>query len=159
MTATDVRTDHDIQPYAMPVDFGGRVRGYSARCTVHNASTSETWGNWSQAGREFHCDGGKELRFVTEFRGDDIDTTPGLCDLSGLARIVRGDAEAHAYGQDYGTTRAWLWLGAGQVEEVAITLAWVRPFDLNDYATQCWQIARQDGTVLTEVHVRIDGRS
>jgi hypothetical protein len=147
--------EHHIQPFPTPVNQGERVRAFTARCTIHNAVTLETWSSFSQAGSDFRCDGGHNLRFLHEFHGDGIDRIPGFLDLSGVARLVRGDAEARAYGADYGETHVWLWLGGGRTEELVITLAWIMPFALQNYATQCWQIARQGGAVLAEVHIKI----
>lgn len=151
---TTTATYHDVEPYA--VEGSGIA---SARCLTHQTTTTQQWPTMSQAGREFCCDEGRNLRFITEFHGDDIDVTPVMRDLSGLARTIRSDAEAKAYGQRYGETRAWLWLGGGRVEPVEITLDHMSRFDLNDYASQTWNVTGTDGRLIVSVRARIDGRA
>jgi hypothetical protein len=150
-------TDHDIEPFA--IEGNGMV---SARCLIHGTDTREQWSTLSQAARGFFCDGGLDLRFVTEFHGedvDDVDVVPFMHDLSGLARKIHGDAEARAYGLCYGETLAWQWHPRGRVEPLVITLAGSTPFGEDDYGTQIWRVTgAADGRVIVEVRVRIDGR-
>jgi hypothetical protein len=148
-------TYHDIEP--CPVE-GTKMA--SARCLTHGTTTTEQWPDMGQAARGFRCDDGRNLRFVTEFTADDPDPDPPVMrDLSGLARAVRSDAEAHAYGQDYGHTSAWMWHGGGRAEPLTIALASATGFGADDYATQTWQVTGEDGRVILEVTVPIDGRA
>jgi hypothetical protein len=151
---TMTATYHDVEPYA--VEHSGMA---SARCLTHQTATAEQWPTMSQAARDFRCDEGRNLRFITEFSGEDLDLIPVMRDLSGLARTIRGDAEAHAQMQDHGHTSAWLWLGDGRVEPLEITLDHMSEFDLNDYASQTWKVSGADGRVIVSVRVRIDGRA
>lgn len=151
---TTTATYHDVEPYA--VEGSGMA---SARCLTHQTTTTQQWPTMSQAGREFCCDGGRNLRFITEFSGEGPDPVPVMRDLSGLARAVRTDAEARAYANDDGHTTAWLWLGCGRVEQLEITLDHMSTFDLNDYASQTWNVAGADGRLIVSVRVRIDGRA
>ena len=86
MTAT--ATYHDIEPYA--VERNGMA---SARCLTHLTATAEQWPTMSQAARGFCCDEGRNLRFITEFSGEDLDLIPVMRDLPGLARTIRSDAQ------------------------------------------------------------------
>jgi len=151
-------TYHDIEPYA--IEGSGMV---SARCRTHSTATAEKWDTFPQAARGFMCDQAG-ARFVTEFHGDDIEVIPVMRDLSGLARVLREDAEAAAYGEVYGATRAWQWHQGGHAEPLTITLcarsnAGQRSFGEDDYMVQTWRVTGEDGRVVTEVTVRIDGRS
>ena len=154
MTATSTDTYHDIEPYMLE-----GTDSVSARCLTHMTTTTERWPDFRGAGRGFVCDEGKGLRFVTEFHGDDIDVTPRMVDLSGLCRIIRSDAEASAYGQEYGHTKAWLWCGDGKTSALTISVARAAEFDEDQWATQTWRIARHSGRVIAEVPVLIDGRA
>jgi hypothetical protein len=152
---TTTVTDHDIEPYLVE---GTKMA--SARCLTHGTTTLEQWPDMGQAARGFCCDGGLNFRFVAEFTADDLDLDPPVMrDLSGLARAVRSDAEARAYGQDFGHTSAWLWHGAGRVEPLRIALARATGFNADDYATQTWQVRGDGGRLILEVPVRIDGRT
>jgi hypothetical protein len=147
-------TYHDIEPYV--VKFSGKA---SARCLTHQVVTTEQWHDMAAAGRGFACDEGRGLRFITEAGDGDGAPIPVMRDLSGMARMVRADAEGRAYTGDDAHTRAWLWLGAGRVEPLEITLHNVTPFDLNDYATQTWTVTGEDGRLIVSFPVRIDGRA
>ncbi len=152
MTAT--ATYHDIEPYA--VERNGMA---SARCLTHLTATAEQWPTMSQAARGFCCDEGRNLRFITEFSGEDLDLIPVMRDLPGLARTIRSDAEAHAQMQEYGHTSAWPWRGGGHVEPLTITLDRMTEFGEDDYATQTWKVTGEDGRVILSLPVRIDGRA
>jgi hypothetical protein len=147
-------TGHDIDAFAIaPVGMA------SARCLIHKTDTREQWSTMSQAARDFVCDEGRNLRFITEFHGDDIDVIPVMCDLSGLARTIRSEKLAMAYGQWPGETFAWQWHPGGRAEPLVIALADSTPFNEDDYGTQTWRVTREDGRVIVEVPVRIDGRA
>jgi hypothetical protein len=152
MTATD--TYHDIEPYA--VQGSGRA---SARCRTHGTDTAEQWPDMSAAGRGFRCDEGRGWRFITETETDDGPAVPVMRDLSGLARVVRGDAEQRAYCGSDMCTSAWLWLGGGKLEQLAILLDSATGYDDSDYAYETWAVTGADGRLVTAVRVRIDGRS
>lgn len=151
---TTTETYHDIEPFAI-TDVDGRA---SARCLTHMTSTTEKWGTFGAAAREFICDE-QDQRFVTEFHGADIDVTPAMHDLSGLARAIRSDAESNAYGQSYGYTEAWLWHPGGRTEPLTIKLGLMTGFNEDDWATQEWAVHGEDGRLITTVPVRIDGRA
>ena len=152
MTSTTTR--HDIQPYAVERD--GMA---SARCYIHMTTTTERWATMGQAARGFICDEGHALRFITEFHGEDLMVTPVMRDLSSLARTIRQDMEDLSMGQVYGETRAWQWHGDGRAEALRVKLVSESAFDETDYAWQTWQVTGEDGRVVAEIPVRIDGRS
>ncbi len=151
MAVTD--TYHNIETYA--VEGAGM---FSARCKAHDAATAERWPTARQAARGFFCDEGRNLRFITVFTGESLDMIPGMCDLSGLARTIRADAEAHAQMQKIGQTSAWLWGGEGHLMPLVISLdpaAQTTPFGADDwlhrYVTQRWNVTTEDGTVILSV--------
>ena len=153
MTTTSA-TYHDVEPYA--VEGNGMA---SARCLTHLTATTEQWPTMSGAAHGFRCDAGRNLRFITEFSGEDLDLIPVMRDLSGLAKTIRSDAEGHAYMQDHGHTSAWLWHAGGHIEALTIALAGSTGFDGDDYATESWTVIGEDGRVILSVPVRIDGRA
>ena len=153
MTTTSA-TYHDVEPYA--VEGNGMA---SARCLTHLTATTEQWPTMSGAAHGFRCDEGRNLRFITEFSGEDLDVIPIMRDLSGLARTIRSDAEARTYTGEDGQTSAWLWHAGGRIEALTITLAGSTGFGEDDYATQTWTVTGEDGRVILSVPVRIDGRA
>jgi hypothetical protein len=151
---TSPETYHDIEPYA--VKSNGAA---TAHCLTHNTTTSEIWGTLSAAVREFRCDEGRNLRFITESDHGDGAPVPVMRDLTGLARLVRHDAEDRAYCGDDHQTRAWLWAGGGNLEPLTIDMTHMSEFNADSYATQTWQVTAADGQVIVSVRVQIDGRS
>jgi hypothetical protein len=147
-------TEHDIEAYAVQ-----RTGMASARCLTHKTDTTEQWTTLSAAAQGFRCDEGRNLRFITETTVDQDTPVPVMRDLSGLTRLVHGDAEARAYGIDDPDTRAWLWLGGGRLEPLEIDMQHMSEFDENLYAVQTWAATRFSGEVIATAHVRIDGRA
>jgi hypothetical protein len=154
MTATGV--DHDLD--IVNVRRSGLV---TVQCRTHGVATTEEWEITSAAARDFRCDQGAGLRFITEYTGDDpADTYPRFCDLSGLSRGVHDNARDHAYGhvdQDR-VIRAWQWHGDGRAEPLTITMAAVTESDDEDYYTQTWAVSYEGNRTLLSITVRIDGR-
>lgn len=144
---------HDIDPFST-----GSTGGVSARCLTHETVTSEQWATFRQAAHDFHCDPA-EQRFITEYHdGDDVHPAT-MRDLSGLARVIRGDAEARVYSGADGSRAAWMWHSGGKLEPLTITLDHGVPFDEDDWGEQVWKVSGEDGREVLSVTVWIDGRA
>ena len=154
MTMTDQQ--HDLAPVTVN---GVAYEQVSLCCLTHGSSTREHWPTRGAAAADFRCDMGAGLQFILDTTYGDAAPAAVMCDLSGLARRVRGDAEARAYRDDDGQTRAWLWAGGGNLEPLQVSMQHMSKYNEDGYAVQTWQVAGENGRVLTEVRVRIDGRA
>lgn len=128
----------------------------TAGCNRHGVRTDQTWTRPQQALADFRCDRGLRLRFVIEM---DDGSEASICDLPGLARLARGEAEASVHGGGDRSPVLWMWLGNGQLEALVLAAGPPSPYDEDDYAAQRWTVTRADGQVLVTVTVTIDGRA